>query len=229
MIPTRWRLRLLWTGAALILLGTFALIQTYRHSFPTEAVLVAARSLSTGAALRPEDVRVAYVAPGTAPPGTLHQPAEVQGRWVSAGLLAGDFVRATHLSSEPPRILDQPEPDKAILSIPVTPADALAGVLRPGDTVSIWLTDAPLGKEASVQPLSGDAVVVAVQNSAGEDASAQESKGGSGLAGPSARNLVPAWVVLKLPNEDVAPLLKAVAQKQGIHFLLRQRGEEAPA
>lgn len=226
-MQNKWRFRLLWAGGVLILLGTFALVQTYRHSFPTEPVLVAVRDLPPGVALQPADVRVERVSPGTAPKGSLKNPEQLKDQWIAAGLLAGDFVTVSHLRAQPPSTLDRPEEGKVILSIPINPADVLAGVLSPGDVVAIWLTDAPLGKEAQVHALPGEAVVVDVRNSAGETTQAEAPKGGGlNAAGPS--NLVPAWVVLKLPVDNSTALFKAVAQKQGIHFVLLKRGGTQP-
>lgn len=100
-------------------------------------VLVAARALEAGTKLSLADVEVVQVHAGAALEGAFETVEDVTGLVITVQRLPGDQVTADMVGDSAQNALAQAlEPDHRAVAIHVDQASGLAGLLRPGDSVS---------------------------------------------------------------------------------------------
>ncbi|MBA9003481.1 SAF domain-containing protein [Thermomonospora cellulosilytica] len=101
-------------------------------------VLVAARDLPAGTALRPGDLRPAVLPATAVPDGTIR--ARVTGRILAGPMRRGEII--TDARTVGSRLLAGYGPD--VVATPIRPADpGTVRLLRPGDRVDVLSSDAP--------------------------------------------------------------------------------------
>ncbi|MGB9849119.1 MAG: Flp pilus assembly protein CpaB [Moorellaceae bacterium] len=108
---------------------------------PTEVVVVAVRTIPVGEAIRPDDVAVKNLPPVAIPATAVRRPTEAVGRTVVAGpIIAGDIVRAEHLStagSLAATLQTFAPPGWVAVELPQNTSTAMSG-LRRGDRVDVY-------------------------------------------------------------------------------------------
>lgn len=104
----------------------------------TVPVVVAARPLAVGTRLQAEDVTVRQIPARAVLPGAFSDVQDVLGRVVTAQRLPGDQITTTVLGEKAISALAASlAPDHVAMAVRVTRAQALAGLLRPGDRVTV--------------------------------------------------------------------------------------------
>lgn len=126
---------------------------------PNVPVVVAQNNLSVGHVIQSSDVTVKKLPPAAVPGDSFRTPERVTGKTVVAGpILAGDIVRAAHLSTEgslAAALATFAPPGWVAVELPQNTGMGMAGIRR-GDKVDIY-ADAP---EKGVALVVGDAVVI---------------------------------------------------------------------
>jgi Flp pilus assembly protein CpaB len=129
-----------------ILLSMIAGVLYYSHTRQSTA-LVAARDLSVGTRIQDSDITVRQVNPASIPSGVLKASDQAVGQVVSSPILEGQFVDARQVA--PSRNasllgtgLDVPAGYR-IIGLPIAPAAAVGGVLKPGDRVDVMAIPNP--------------------------------------------------------------------------------------
>jgi Flp pilus assembly protein CpaB len=129
-----------------IVLSTIAGLFYYGHTRQSPA-LVATRDLSVGIRITDSDVTVRQVNPGSVPPGVLRTADQAIGQVVSSPILEGQFLDGRQVA--PSRNanllgsgLDVPAGYR-IIGLPIAPAAAVGGVLKPGDRVDVMAIPNP--------------------------------------------------------------------------------------
>lgn len=145
-----------------ILLSTVAGILYYSHTRQSTA-LVATRDLSVGTRIQDSDVTVRQINPASVPAGVLKASEQAVGQVVSSPILEGQFVDARQVA--PTRNasllgtgLDVPAGYR-IIGLPIAPAAAVGGVLKPGDRVDVMAIPNPtkaatLAEESAPTPVT---------------------------------------------------------------------------
>ncbi len=104
-------------------------------------VVVAAQDLKVGTRVTDDQVQVRRVHPNSLPEGAVRTAASAVGRYITFPVLAGQYVPARALADRPASGIgsgvDVP-PGFRIVSIPISPAMAVGGALRPGDHVDVF-------------------------------------------------------------------------------------------
>lgn len=149
-----------------ILLSTIAGLLYYSHTQQGTA-LVATRDLSVGTRIQDSDVAVRRVNPASVPPGVLKGSDQAVGQVVSSPILEGQFLDARQVA--PTRNasllgagLDVPAGYR-IIGLPIAPAAAVGGVLKPGDRVDVMAIPNP-SKAATLADESAPAPVMIGKN-----------------------------------------------------------------
>jgi pilus assembly protein CpaB len=135
-----------------IYLGVFIFLSTiagalyYSHTRQSTA-LVATRDLSVGTRIQDSDISIRQINPASAPAGVLKASEQAIGQVVSSPILEGQFVDARQVA--PSRNasllgtgLDVPAGYR-IIGLPIAPAAAVGGVLKPGDRVDVMAIPNP--------------------------------------------------------------------------------------
>jgi Flp pilus assembly protein CpaB len=104
-------------------------------------VVVATHDLVVGSQIQDQDVMPRSVSAASSPVDALTGPADAVGQYVAFPVLAGQFLLHRQVSSLPNASqlthgLAVP-PASRVISLPVTPASAVGGSLRPGDLVDV--------------------------------------------------------------------------------------------
>lgn len=109
-------------------------------------VVVAARTISVGARLTADDVVIKQVRSADALPNALKSVDEAVGQIVSAQRLVGDQITSDMLGSQAlSAIASGLAPDHRAIAVRVTRSAGLAGIVRPGDLVTlIAIVEPPL-------------------------------------------------------------------------------------
>jgi Flp pilus assembly protein CpaB len=135
-----------------IYLGVFVLLSTiagifYYSNTRQATAMVAARDLSVGTRIQDSDVAVRQVNPSSVPRGALKAADQAVGQVVSFPILEGQFLDARQVA--PSRNasllgsgLDVPVGYR-IIGLPIAPAAAVGGVLKPGDRVDVMAITNP--------------------------------------------------------------------------------------
>jgi pilus assembly protein CpaB len=129
-----------------ILLSTISGLLYYSHTRQSTA-LVATRDLSVGTRIQDSDIAVRWINPGSVPSRVLKAPDQAIGQVASSPILEGQFLDARQVA--PSRNasllgagLDVP-PGYRIIGVPIAPAAAVGGVLKPGDRVDVMVIPNP--------------------------------------------------------------------------------------
>ena len=104
-------------------------------------VLVATRDLSVGSQIGDQDITERTISAAAAPADVLPASADAIGEYVAYPVLAGQFLQRRQVSASPSGAqlthgLAVPAGSR-LISLPVTPAAAVGGVLQPGDLVDV--------------------------------------------------------------------------------------------
>lgn len=119
-------------------------------------VVVAARTIGVGARLTAEDLTVKQVRSADALPNALKSVDEAVGQVISVQRLAGDQVTSDMLGSQAlSAIASGLAPDHRAVAVKVSRSAGLAGIVRPGDLVTLIAVVEP--------PLSGQPLVFGLQ------------------------------------------------------------------
>lgn len=199
--PTRRRLRVLaWRvrrPLAALCAGVAVLLAVERvgpPDPPTVEVPVAARDLTAGSVLAPEDVTTHAVPEALVPAGTPPDAADVLGRRTAVAVPAGLPLVAELLAGE------TTAPPEGTVVVPVRFADAgVAAVLRPGMRVDV-VAAAPV-EGAEPERLARDALVLA-GTGAGDDAERAGAGTSTGLLGGTAPSAQDVPVLLAVTPAD---------------------------
>jgi pilus assembly protein CpaB len=129
-----------------IILSTIAGLLYYSHTRQSTA-LVATRDLTVGTRIQDSDITVRRINPGSVPAGVLGASDQAIGQVVSSPILEGQFLDARQVA--PSRNasllgagLDVPAGYR-IIGVPIAPAAAVGGVLKPGDRVDVMAIPNP--------------------------------------------------------------------------------------
>ncbi len=150
-------------------------------------VVVATADLKVGSQVDDSQVTIRRVNAASLPARTLSSLDQAVGRFVSSGVLKDQFLDARQLS--PARNaellkggLEVPSGSR-IISIPVAPAAAVGGALKPGDLVDVIAIPNPLKSAGGVDELTVPEVigrrvlVLGLRTDQGTDLDATPSKG----------------------------------------------------
>jgi len=195
--------RAIFIGLALVL-ALIAGAFYYAHTRETVAV-VAAQDLTVGTRLTDGHVQLRHAHPGSVPAGAVRTIPAALGRYVTFPVLAGQYVPERALADRPGSAItggiDIP-PGFQVVSIPVSPALAVGGALRPGDHVDVLAVSSSL-PGSSTRPAG--AVGFPGGGGAGHDLGNAEVIG---------RHVL----VLGLRTEQGAPVEEAATGPRGLNF-----------
>ena len=152
--------------AVFVLLSAVAGLFYYSHTRESTA-LIATRDLSVGTRIQDSDVAVRQINPASVPSGVLKVSDKAIGQVVSSPILEGQFVDARQVA--PSRNasllgtgLNVPAGYR-IIGLPIAPAAAVGGVLKPGDRVDVMAIPNP-SKAATLVDEPGPAPVMLGRN-----------------------------------------------------------------
>jgi pilus assembly protein CpaB len=197
-----------------IVLSTIAGLFYYAHTRQSTAV-VATRDLSVGTRIQDSDVAVRQVNPASVPPAVLKTVDQAVGQVVSSPILEGQFMDARQVA--PSRNanllgsgLDVPAGYR-IIGLPIAPAAAVGGVLKPGDRVDVMAIPnsskaASLVDESAPSPvvIGKDVLVIGLRT----DQGTQVDQVDHGL---NLGNGKPGSVLLAIPQTDEPVYSAAIA------------------
>jgi Flp pilus assembly protein CpaB len=186
----------------------------YDHTRQATA-LVASHDLSVGTTIQDSDVALRAVNPGSLAEQILHSPGQAIGQVVAYPILAGDFVDARQIAPmKNSQLLSaglQLPPGYRIIGLPVTPAAAVGGVLKPGDMVDVMaIPSAPKAATLNDEPppapvmLGKDVLVIGLRTDQGTSVDSADR-------GLNAGTNRPAAVLLAIPQIDEAAYSAAIA------------------
>ncbi len=158
LLRRRRPLAALCAGAA-VLAGLHA---TAGPAVRTVPVTVAAHDLGAGAVVRPQDLRTAGFAPGTAPSGLLRAGAAL-GRTTTAPIRAGEPITDVRLLGEP---LMTGYPGRVAIPVRI-PDPGTVSLLGVGDRVDLWVTDPQGSGDATAVALAAPVVAIPATRRAG--------------------------------------------------------------
>ena len=138
----------------------FALTLGFLYSMRAEkAVVVAARPVNVGARLTADDVTIKNLRAADAPAGALTSVEDAIGQAVSLQRGPGDVITDQMLGSEAvSAIAGGLAPDSRAVAVKVTRSSGLAGLLRPGDFVSLIAVVEPPDLNSLFAPAASQAV-----------------------------------------------------------------------
>lgn len=178
------------------------------------AVLVAARDLKVGSQVQDGDLAVRRINPGSASSDVLRAADQAVGQYVALPVLKGQFIDARQLA--PSRNAEligsglRVPAGSRIIGVPVTPATAVGGALKPGDLVDVLAIPSQLktgitiddGSSAN-QTIGKDVLVVGLRTEQGLAFDRTDQS-------ISATGAKPASVLLAIPASDEARYSAAV-------------------
>lgn len=197
-----------------ILLSTVAGLFYYWHTRQSTA-LVAIRDLTVGTRIQDSDITVRQVNPGSVPPGVLKAPDQAIGQVVASPVLEGQFLDARQVApSRNARLLgsglDVPAGYR-IIGLPIAPAAAVGGVLKPGDRVDVMAIPNPsktatLVDESAPAPvmIGKDVLVIGLRTEQGT----QLDQADHGL---NVGNSKPGSVLIAIPQTEESVYSAAIA------------------
>jgi Flp pilus assembly protein CpaB len=174
-------------------------------------VVVASQDLKVGTRISDSQLETRRVHPNSIPVGAARTAELVAGRVVTVPVLAGQYVPLRALSQRPGAAIgvgiEVPQGFK-VISIPVAPAFAVGGALRPGDYVDVLAMPPPLSPGVQRPPAAP------VQTPALTGAAI-----GSGGQGPSPAELVGRHVlVVGLRSDQGAAIEEPAPGGRGLNF-----------
>jgi pilus assembly protein CpaB len=203
-----------------IYLGVFILLSTiagalYYSNTRQSTALVATRDLSVGTRLQDSDISVRQINPASVPAGILKASEQAIGQVVSSPILEGQFVDARQVA--PSRNasllgtgLDVPAGYR-IIGLPITPAAAVGGVLKPGDRVDVMAIPNPtkaatLAEESAPVPvmLGKNVLVIGLRTDQGTPVDQADH-------GLNVGNSKPGTVLLAIAQTEEAAYSSAIA------------------
>ncbi len=126
---------LLWALAVILaLLACGAVASTALYFSRRTPVVVCKSHLLAGAVIAEADVETRLVHPADVPAGALEDPAQAVGQRVKVERWPGDILVSDHIGEAQVFSL---APDEAAIAVTVDRASGLAGLLRPGDRVTV--------------------------------------------------------------------------------------------
>ncbi len=124
---------LLLAGAAAVL--TLFFLQSLRAD---KSIVIAARPIAVGARLTENDVKLAKVRSADALPGAMTKIEDAVGQVISVQRLTGDQVTSAMLGGQAISAISAAlAPDHRAVAVTVTRSGGLAGIVRPGDMVTL--------------------------------------------------------------------------------------------
>jgi len=203
-----------------IYLGVFVLLSTiagifYYTNTRQATAMVATRDLSVGTRIQDSDVAARQVNPASVPPGALKAADQAVGQVVSFPILEGQFLDARQVA--PSRNasllgsgLDVPVGYR-IIGLPIAPAAAVGGVLKPGDRVDVMAITNPskaatLVDESLPAPvmIGKDVLVIGLRT----DQGTQVEQADHGL---NVANSKPGTVLVAIPPTEESAYSAAIA------------------
>src|SRR2546423_275364 len=203
-----------------IYLGLFVLLSAiaglfYYSNTRQATALVATRDLSVGTRIQDADVAVRQVNPASVPAGALRATDQAIGQVVSFPTLAGQFLDARQVApSKNANLLgsglDIPIGYR-IIGLPIAPAAAVGGVLKPGDRVDVMAIQNPskaatLVDDSMSSPvmIGKDVLVIGLRTEQGT----QVDQADHGL---NVSNSKPGSVLVAIPQQDESVYSAAIA------------------
>jgi Flp pilus assembly protein CpaB len=154
MKTTRVSVVLVTLVAALAGVLTLVYLRSLRADTP---VVVAAQPIAVGARLAEGDLQIKLVRRGDALPNALSRIEDAVGQVISTQRLPGDQVTADMLGNQAiSAIAAGLAPDHRAVAVRVTRSSGLAGILRPGDYVSLIAVVQPDARLQVINDLSLD-------------------------------------------------------------------------
>ena len=154
MKTTRVSIVLVTLVAALAGILTLVYLRSLRADTP---VVVAAQPIAVGARLAAGDLQIKLVRRGDALPNALSRIEDAVGQVISTQRLPGDQVTADMLGNQAiSAIAAGLAPDHRAVAVRVTRSSGLAGILRPGDYVSLIAVVQPDARLQVINDLSLD-------------------------------------------------------------------------
>ncbi len=154
MKTTRVSILLVTLVAALAGVLTLVYLRSLRADTP---VVVAAQPIAVGARLAAGDLQIKLVRRGDALPNALSRIEDAVGQVISTQRLPGDQVTADMLGNQAiSAIAAGLAPDHRAVAVKVTRSSGLAGILRPGDYVSLIAVVQPDPRLQVINDLSLD-------------------------------------------------------------------------
>lgn len=179
------------------------------------AVVVAKGDLQVGSVVSDAVLTVKRVHPSAIPPGSAQTVGEVDGKFVAWPILDGQYIPTRALTADRTSLIAgglQVPVGYHALSIPVSPSEAVGGVLRPGDFVDVLAVaknQAPGASPAPATMLGKRVLVLGLRTDQGQ---ALDSGGGSSsVRGLNFANNKIASVVLAVAPEDESRYAAATA------------------
>jgi pilus assembly protein CpaB len=209
-----------------IYLGVFVLLSAlagaiYYVQTRQAPIVVATHDLLVGTRIQDTDVMVRAVNPGSVGPRVLSSPEEVVGQVVSSPILQGQAVDRRQIAPRKNASLVsaglQVPSGYRIIGLPISPAQAVGGVLQPGDLVDVMAIPNPakgasLAEESSAAPMIiGKGVLVLGLRT---DQGTQLEQSDHGLNQITSK---PGSVLLAIPEAEEATYSAAIA---GSSFVL---------
>jgi pilus assembly protein CpaB len=165
--------------AIFAVLSVIAGLFYYSHTRQATA-LVASHDLTVGTRIQDSDVAVRQVNPGSVGGNVLRSADQAIGQIVSFPILEGQFVDAREVAATKNASLlgsglDIP-PGYRIIGVPISPAAAVGGVLKPGDRVDVMAIPnfsrqgSPLDQSAPAPAMIGkNILVIGIRTDQGTD------------------------------------------------------------
>jgi pilus assembly protein CpaB len=152
--------------AVFVALSAIAGLFYYSHTRQATA-LVANHDLTVGTRIRDSDIGIRQVNPGSIGGSVLRSADQAIGQIVSFPILEGQFVDAREVAPTKNATLlgsglDIP-PGYRIIGVPIAPAAAVGGVLKPGDRVDVMAIPNP-SRQLSAGDQSASAPVMIGKN-----------------------------------------------------------------
>lgn len=190
--------------AVFVVLSGIAGLFYYSHTREATA-LVANHDLTVGIRIQDSDISIRQVNPASVAGNVLRSPDQAIGQVVSFPILEGQFVDAREVA--PTRNatllgsgLDIP-PGYRIIGLPIAPAAAVGGVLRPGDRVDVMAIPHPLRQVSAVDQstpapvmIGKNILVIGIRTDQGTEV--DQADHGLNMAGK------PASVLLAIPQTE---------------------------
>jgi Flp pilus assembly protein CpaB len=196
-----------------VVLSAVAGLFYYNHTRETTA-LVATRDLSVGSTIQDADVSIRQVNPASVANQVLHSADQAIGQVVAYPILAGDFIDARQVApTKNARLVAggiQLPPGYRIIAVPITPATAVGGTLKGGDSVDVLAVanaskGIPIDEPAPAPVVLGkDVTVIGLRTDQGTPVDSSDH----GLMAGTSR---PSTVLLAIPEIDEATYSTAIA------------------
>lgn len=200
-------LRTIFLGSSL-LLALVAGSLYYAHTRHVPAV-VATQDLKIGTRISEGQLQLRQVHPNAVPAGAIRSTDAAVGRYVTFPVLAGQYVPVRAVADRPTagisNGIDIPHGYR-VISIPISPAMAVGGALRPGDYVDVYAV-----------PTAGAGASIRSRGATPTNDGAL-TPGGGASDGSWAEVVGRHVLVLGLRSDQGAPLEEALPGNRGLNF-----------